>query len=177
MVDLIHGRVARILNSRELVINRGGESGVRVGMRFAVLDTTGEGITDPDTGEELGSVLRPKVQLEVTQVSDRIAVAKTYKLRSVNLGGSNYQLGNIASMFAPARVVQRPETLKVEDADWEPLTESRSFVKVGDPVVEINADDQDEVGGIIVSISDPDQLALESSGESSNGDTLPKTGS
>lgn len=154
MADLVRGKVAQILNSRELVINRGRDAGVRVGMRFAVIDTTGEGITDPDTGEQLGSLQRTKVQLEVTQVSDRMAVAKTYKLRRVNVGGSNYQLGNIGSLFAPARIVERPETLKVEDAEWEPLTESRSFVKIGDPVVEIRADEEDDVGGIIVEASD-----------------------
>jgi hypothetical protein len=37
MADLIEGKVARILNSRELVINRGTEAGVKLGMRFAVL--------------------------------------------------------------------------------------------------------------------------------------------
>jgi hypothetical protein len=166
MADPVRGKVARILNSRELVINRGHEAGVREGMRFAVLDTTGEGIKDPDTGEQLGSVQRTKVQLEVTQVSDKMAVAKTYKYRSVNVGGTNYQLGDIASLFAPARIVQRPETLKVEDADWEPLSEGRSFVKIGDPVVQIKADEEDDVGGIIVEAPDAEQPAISGSSDS-----------
>src|SRR5260370_9575898 len=130
-------------------------------MRFAVLDTTGEGIRDPDTGEELGSVQRPKVQLEVTQVSDRISVERTYIYKTINVGGSSYQMGNIARLFAPPRLERRYETLRAEDADWEPLTEKESFVKIGDPVVEIVASDEDEIGGVIVET--PERTALPSS--------------
>jgi hypothetical protein len=168
MASPVRGKVARILNTRELVINRGSQAGVRIGMRFAVLDMAGEGVRDPDTNELLGSVQKTKVQLEVTQVGEKISVAKTYKHRSINVGGSNYQLGSIASIFAPSRVVQRPETLKVEDADWKPLEESRSFVKVGDPVVEVRADEEDDVGGVIADT--PDQLAISDPGESSGNE-------
>ena len=58
-----------------------------MGMRFAVLDPAGENVQDPDTGEILGSVQRPKVQVEITQVSDKIAVARTYRSYGVNVGG------------------------------------------------------------------------------------------
>jgi hypothetical protein len=150
MTNLVRGKVARILNSRDLVINRGSEAGVVIGMRFAVLDPAGEGVSDPDTGEVLGSLQRPKVQVEVTQVSSRIAVARTYRHRKVNVGGAFGGAGDIARMFAPPRIVERYETFKVDDADWEPLTEEESIVKVGDPVVQIEASEEEEVGGIII---------------------------
>ena len=38
MTEPIRGKVARILNSREMVINVGSDSGVAVGMRFEVMD-------------------------------------------------------------------------------------------------------------------------------------------
>jgi len=52
-------------------------------------------------------------------------------------------------MFTPRRDVKRYETLKSSEAEWEPLTEEQSIVKVGDPVIQIDVEDQDEVGGVI----------------------------
>jgi hypothetical protein len=149
MPDLIHGKVARILNTRELIINRGKSDGVRIGMRFAVLDTAGEGVTDPDTGEELGSLQRTKVQVEVTQLDNKICVGRTYVYREVNVGGSAYGYGDIARIFSPPKYERQYETLSAEDADWQPLSERDSIVKVGDPVVQIVTGDDEEVGGVI----------------------------
>src|SRR4051812_26924278 len=86
--ELISGKVARILNARELAINRGAAHGVQEGMRFAVLDDSGEDIQDPDTGEILGSVVRQKVDVEVFSVQDQLSLARTFKSRRVNVGGA-----------------------------------------------------------------------------------------
>ncbi len=163
MTDPIRAKVARILNSRELIINRGSQSGVKMGMRFAVLDPAGENVQDPDTGEILGSVQRPKVQVEITQVSDKIAVARTYRSYGVNVGGVGSPIGDVARLFTPPQMVTRYETLKVEGADWEPLTEAQSIVKVGDPVVQIDISDEGQVGGVIA--EDTEQTALPGSNE------------
>ena len=69
---MIEGKVARILNARELVINRGTEHGVEIGMRFEVLDPKSEDVADPDTGEVIGSVYRPKVNVEVVFLEPRM---------------------------------------------------------------------------------------------------------
>ena len=154
MGEPVRGRVARILSSRELVINRGTDDGVSVGMRFAVLDPAGENIHDPATNEILGSLQRPKVQVEVTQAGPRISVAKTYRFSEVNVGGTGTSLGfltmgSIARQLVPPRFEKRYETLKTKDANPEPLSEEESIVKVGDPVVEIREPGDDEVPGII----------------------------
>jgi hypothetical protein len=52
-------------------------------------------------------------------------------------------------MLTPRQIVERPETFKLSEADWEPLTEEQSIVHVGDPVVQIQAKGESEVGGII----------------------------
>ena len=44
----IEGKVAAILNERDLVINRGSDSGVQEGMRFGVVEKDVP-IVDPDT--------------------------------------------------------------------------------------------------------------------------------
>jgi hypothetical protein len=166
MPDMIQGRVARILNSRELVINRGAEAGVSLGMRFAVLDPAGEDITDPDTGQIIGSLQRPKAQVEIVQVSENISVAKTYRYRMVSTGGTGAGLalsGDIARLFAPHREAKKYETLKASEAGWEPLTEEQSIVKVGDPVIQIDAEDQEQVGGVISDAGAASSTALPSS--------------
>lgn len=141
----IRGKVARILSSRELALNIGAKHGVRLGMRFDVLDRKGEGITDPETHEELGSVIRPKVRVKVTLVEDRLSVASTYRTREVNVGGAG--LGNLgfSNLFQPEKWVKRTETLKATDHSWEELDEAGSFVKIGDTVQQVvGSDDEDQ---------------------------------
>ena len=130
----IEGRVARILNLRELAINRGASDGVNEGMIFDILDPKAEDITDPETGEILGSVYRPKVQVSVFAVEDRLALARTFKSDRVNLGGTG--LGGLARAFEPPKWVERHETLKTNESTWQDLDESESIVKTGDPVVQ-----------------------------------------
>lgn len=134
----IRGKVARILNSRDLAINVGSKDGVVVGMHFDVLDPKGEDIKDPDTGEVLGSVERPKVRVQVVKVQERLSVASTYKKRQVNVGGQGAGLsGGFAEFFLPPKLVTKYETLKTTERTWEDLEESESYVKIGDPVVQV----------------------------------------
>ncbi|MCY1382718.1 hypothetical protein D9M69_707690 [compost metagenome] len=116
----------------------GSNQGVVVGMYFDVLDPNGEDIKDPDTGEILGSVDRPKVRVQVIKVEERLSVASTYRKKVVNIGGRGVGLGNnLADMFLPPKHVTRYETLKTTEKTWENLDESESFVKTGDPVVQV----------------------------------------
>ena len=62
MITPIRGKVARVLNEREIAINIGTAHGVTVGMYFDVIDPHYENIKDPDTNEVLGSLGRPKVR-------------------------------------------------------------------------------------------------------------------
>lgn len=137
----IEGKVARILDSRKLVLNIGTKAGVSVGMEFDVRDPKGADITDPDTKEVLGSVLRPKVRVKVISVQERLSVASTFKKREYNIGGTGPNLSTIASILMPPKWVTEYETLKTEEATWEDLDESASYVKTGDPVVEVIEDD------------------------------------
>ncbi len=136
MADLIRGKVARVLNSREIAINLGKEDGVVVGMYFNVMDRKSEDITDPDTGELLGSIERPKVGLKVTIVQEKLSIASTYKATRVNIGGE-LETSVLSRMLMPPKWVTKYETLKTEEKTWEDLNEAKSYVKVGDPVVQV----------------------------------------
>ena len=142
MTEPVRGKVARILNSREIVINVGSNSGITVGMRFEVMDPKGEDVLDPDTRELLGSVERPKVRVKICKVQEHLSVASTYKTETVNVGGSG--LGSdvsLAGLFMPAKWETKHETLKTEENTWDDLNEEESYVKTGDPVVQVLVDD------------------------------------
>ena len=72
----LEGKIAKILGNNEVVINRGSAQGVRPGMRFEIFSPDGEEVWDPDTGETLGTVEDVKARAEVTEVKDRLAVAR-----------------------------------------------------------------------------------------------------
>ena len=139
MSKAIHGKVARILNSRELALNIGASDGVKSGMLFDILDPKGEDIRDPDTNEILGSLQRPKVRVKIVTVQDKLSVASTYKSTEINVGGEGdfAGFGRISSMLMPPKYVKRYETLKTTEQTWEDLDENMSYVKTGDPVVSV----------------------------------------
>ena len=139
----IKGKVARILNSKEVALNIGEKDGVKLGMLFDILDTKGYDIKDPDTGKTIGSVERPKVSVEITLVQDGVSVASTYKTERVNVGGSNAAM-SIFTSFNPPRWIERTETLKTTAKNWEDLEERESFVSIGDPVVQVIEDQESE---------------------------------
>lgn len=155
MSELIRSKVARVLNSREIVIAAGSDQGVRVGMYFDVLDLKGEDIRDPDTGEVLGSIDRPKVRVRITQVQERLSVASTFKKEKINVGGTGHGLESFGSIgllsraLMPPKYVTRYQTLKTDEKTWEDLDEEQSYVKTGDPVIQVvGSIDADEVENV-----------------------------
>jgi hypothetical protein len=131
----IQGKVARLLSARELALNVGAEQGVTDGMKFAVLNPRGEDITDPDTGQNLGSVEVRKVVVEVIRTEPRVCVARTFKTRTTKVGGG---LLATVDLFAPPRYQTTADSLRVTDHPGQAeMDEADSFVKVGDPVIQI----------------------------------------
>ena len=144
MITPIRGKVARVLNAREIAINRGTANGVTVGMYFNVMDPKEEDIKDPDTGEVLGSIGRPKVTVQVTHVEEKLSVAATYRSEQVKLGGSWHlealALGPFARALMPSGWVTKYETLRKTEnprAKFGDLEEEDSYVNIGDLVVQV----------------------------------------
>ena len=151
-VEPIRGKVARVLNSREVALNKGLVDGVEVGMIFKILSPTGSAITDPDTDELLGSVELEKTRVRVTVVQDRVSVASTYRTRKINVGGSGVGLLFARGLFEPPKWETHIETLKTDEATREELDEEDTYVNAGDPVVqdlEVSRTDKSdqEIGG------------------------------
>jgi hypothetical protein len=74
----VTGKVALIEDDYTLVINRGAEAGVTPGMIFAVHSDTGQRITDPESGRELGRLSREKLRVRVFDVQPLFARAHTF---------------------------------------------------------------------------------------------------
>lgn len=132
-LNLIEGKVAAVLNERELAINIGTEHGVTVGMKFKVLAEMPTEIIDPVSGEILGSLDRSKVNVKATDVKERFSICRTYKIKQVSDPISRYLA---SALIKGSR--EEIETLKATDASFPPpLSEDESYVKKGDRVLQI----------------------------------------
>jgi hypothetical protein len=83
MATEIRGYVARLITDDELLLNVGSHDGVEQNMIFKILDPTTMEVTDPKTGENLGSIERVKAQVVIWDVSDRLSLAKVYPARGI----------------------------------------------------------------------------------------------
>ena len=76
---MITGRVAKILNEFQLVLNVGEKQGVKKGMMFVVYEE-GEEIKDPKTGESLGKLEIVKGEIKVSHVQETLCFAQSKEL-------------------------------------------------------------------------------------------------
>ena len=135
-VKRLEGRVAGILNARELVINIGSNHGVKEGIEFAVMAETPTKIVDPTTKEVLDTIDREKVRVQAKEVRPKVTICRTYRMKG-GVGGflRATQLSVLSQMMAQSAT---HETLRIEDSDMPaPLPEEESYVKINDRVVEV----------------------------------------
>lgn len=72
MPRIVHGKVAKIISPTEIAVNLGEDHGVGLGNLARVQEVVE--VTDPDSGESLGSVLVTKLTLKVTLVLPKMCV-------------------------------------------------------------------------------------------------------
>ena len=133
----LEGKVAAILNERELVINLGSEAGMKEGMKFRVMAPEMQ-ILDPESNEYLGAFAREKIRVKIVDVQPKYAVGSTFETYKVNIGGA---LTGISDMLVRSREVTRVRTLRADNNSFlEPMDEDKSFVNIGDPVFQIEND-------------------------------------
>jgi hypothetical protein len=136
----LKGRVAGIINERELAINIGIKEGVKKGMKFKVLSSEPYLIQDPETGKELGKIDRPKVSVKVSEVFEEFSICETYRKKTIGSHYGSFASGSIVDTFLSSPKIVT-ETLKFEDSELPPpLSEEESYVKSGDRVVQISED-------------------------------------
>ena len=123
-MEPIRGKVAQILDSRQVVLNVGSTDHVTEGMMFKIINPKGEQIRDPDTHQILGSVESPRAFVRVIQVQENLSVATT---SMANPAVTSATIGPIARVLMPPRWVDQ----------YESLTANLSSVNIGDPAVQV----------------------------------------
>ena len=126
----ITGKVAKILNARELIINQGSEAGVELEMEFKVFEERVD-IMDPDTGDSLGTLDMEKIRIKISDVHPRFAIGRTFEtyqtrpslldpsyLRALTSGG-----------------IRKVRTLRTQGDATVTTDENVAKVSPGDPVV------------------------------------------
>jgi hypothetical protein len=73
----IRAKVAKVISEYEAALTAGSEQGVKPG-DIATIFREIE-VTDPDSGEPLGTVERPAVRLEIIEVRPKMSVGQTYE--------------------------------------------------------------------------------------------------
>lgn len=135
----ITGKVAIILNTRELAINIGKKDGVKVDMIFKILSPNSITIKDPDTQKIIVSIKREKTRVKAIEVNDDYTICRTYRTKTIE--GFN-PLATMADLISGPRTIT--ESLKAEDSERPtPLSEEESYVKIGDIVESIYDVDAD----------------------------------
>lgn len=136
----ILGKVASIMNEREVIINKGSDDGVEEGMTFRV---TSEGVpvTDPDTGESLGVFIRDKIGIKISEVHPKFSVARTYETYTVQEPSSTLSLsrgggGRLLQEVTRVRTLKTAGSIPVQDKSYASITDDESIVQVGDPVIQ-----------------------------------------
>lgn len=131
----MEGRVAAILNPREIVINIGAALGVKKGQKFAVLASHALEIRDPITQVVLDTVDREKVRVEANEVRKNVTICRTYRMRG---GILNFGMTSDVMRMLSKEV---PETLQIHHSSTlPPLPEEHSYVKVNDRVILVDED-------------------------------------
>jgi hypothetical protein len=118
-LEITQAKAARVVSEREVAFNRGKDQGVQTG-DHVTLSRRVE-IRDPDTNEELGSVLVPKARFEVTILGAKYCVGRITDRVSVK-GKSTLA----AAWMQPVKTVTESELLESTDT---------VYVKAGDPAV------------------------------------------
>ncbi len=145
----VEGKIAKVLGNNEVVVNRGREHGVRPGMMFEIFAPEGDEVWDPDTGETLGTVEDVKAKAEVTEVKEKLCVARMQSgenpFGAMNMGDMQENLQRMfGQMFGEGVQVQgfgMGGNQNDDDDDLENMfggpLEDLSQVQVGDAAREI----------------------------------------
>ena len=141
----IEGRVAQLLNARELVINRGSSHGVVDGMKFAVLAQFPLEIRDPETDQVVGTIDREKVRVRVMQVMEKISICSTYRTKLL-AGGALHDIKYLGFYTAISEMYREPkevpETLEAKSESLPPpLKPEDGYVKINDRVIQVAPDE------------------------------------
>lgn len=122
-------RVVDILTDRELALSGGITAGLAEGDILRILPGTPREIRDPDTDEVLGQVAHAKAVVQVYESQEKFCLARTFRTRRVNVGGTGGAFGNL---FSAPQYEHRVETLERDPQKGSPIDPDDVVVEIGD---------------------------------------------
>lgn len=142
-MSTIKGKIAELLDERRVVINKGSEDGVSLGMYFQIFSPETTDVRDPDSGVRLGSAMIPIMQVQVVHVDAKFCIAATFRSKTVNVGGFDKFSDTLFKMTQPPKYIKVHETFELDSEQVKKIEEARSKVRAGYPVESISSDDKD----------------------------------
>ncbi|WP_194979972.1 hypothetical protein [Nocardia cyriacigeorgica] len=135
--EVIEGQVSAVLGHREVLINRGWKHGVKIGMRFAVLDEPVEIPLDDDATEAV-AIRLPKTIVKIVRFEgDSASVGRTFRTVKGTPG---------FAVAAFGATEDRPERFEYDDT-FE-LGKRDKVVRRGDPVRLTKGDEYSDDDGM-----------------------------
>lgn len=134
-------RIAKIINDTTVVINGGRNVGIKEGQKFQIIGKRGtEPVTDPETGEELGTLDELKGIVVATDIYPRMSIAETPKTKNNNTNimqqAIAHQMGSLGYLL---NGTSSQEFLNVDRGQITGgLPEKNSPVQIGDYLEKIN---------------------------------------
>ena len=131
-MDKINAKVAKILDSRQLVLNRGLEHKIKKGMIFAILEEIE--VIDPDTRKSIGKFDVEKVRVIINQVYELFSVGKTFETYSTldDQITAGSLVSTMESLSATRKYYQIRESSKSNNTD---LTGRVIEISIGDNAI------------------------------------------
>ncbi|NMN95102.1 hypothetical protein [Antrihabitans stalactiti] len=129
----IRGKVADIEDRYVLVINKGEDDGVELGMIFSVMDPDGVPVVDPDTGDQLGKRPIERLRVKIIDVYPRFSRAATYRMTAgLGMFTTTASLAEVMEGIVPGR-----ERIANQPSESESPSKRVVTVNIGDPVRQI----------------------------------------
>ncbi len=75
-------KIVKVINDTKVVINAGSSSGLREGQLFLIY-TESDRVTDPDTGEDLGTIEIVKAKAHITHLQEKLATLEPIPTKKV----------------------------------------------------------------------------------------------
>lgn len=125
-------RIAAIISPSEIIMNAGVNRNVRNGAQYAILDSRGVRIKDPETGKVIGRIPSYKYLLEVITVMPLFSILQTVEIPN------NQTLMNLGKM---RQLMLQSPVMHVKDPTQILNFESRyteAPIEIGDRLVRIS---------------------------------------
>lgn len=125
-------KIIKIVDETAFIINAGSDDGIEKNNKFEILDTEGEKIEDPETGEILGNLNTSKGIIIAETVYEKMTIARTRMI-----GGELTYVSDILKFTNPyikEKPSHREELLVDESEITGGLQKSSNPIKIGDEV-------------------------------------------